>query len=231
MADKYLEIIDLFEKKVTFWQNRHSDLKESIIKINAAEKKRTKYEILNSVVFNQDLRKIKKNGPKYILVADNPGMDEQKNSRYLTGLSGKMARNFFENNGLVWSFENEVAVFNKSCIHTHSTKDLKKLKKYKELFDESQIFMADILVDVQKIFNCDVWIVGCSELKRKGLFETYLERLKKRYSGDAEYLRDKVFFYPHFSYGNFNRNLNAVMKKEPDLEIKEALRKAGEKIL
>ena len=91
--------------------------------------------------------------------------------------------------------------------------------------------MADMLVDMQKFFNCDVWIIGCSELRRKGIFETYLERLRFRYSHDAQDLKKKVFFYPHFSYGNFNRNLNVVREKEATFNIKEVLRKAGKEIL
>jgi len=231
MNTQYLEIINSFEKKVKLWQKNYPDLKESLTQINSGEEKRTKYDVLNSLVFNSDLRKIGKNGPKYILVADNPGMDEQKNGRYLVGLSGKMARNFFENNGLVENFEKEVAVLNKSCVHTHSTRDLKKLKEYKDLCGDTQVFMADMLVDMQKIFNCDVWIIGCSEMKRKGIFETYLERLRSRYLDDAKSLKSKVFFYPHFSYGNFNRNLNTVLNVEPQLGIKDALSKAGKEIL
>jgi hypothetical protein len=227
----YLKIIENFEKKVASWKKDNPNLKESIIEINSAEKKRTEYEVINSVVFNEDLRKIGKKGPKYILVADNPGMEEQKQSRYLVGLSGKMARNFFHVHGLVNDFESEVAVLNKSCIHTHSTRDLKKLKKYKDLSDQSQKVMADMLVDVQKLYNCDIWVIGCSELKRKGLFEIYLERLRKRYSEDAADLKNRIFFYPHFSYGNFNRNLNVILKDEPELGIKDALKKAGKEIL
>jgi len=231
MNTQYLKIVDAFEKKVKLWQKNCPDLLDSIVDINLGEEKRTKYEVINSLVFNNDLRKIGKSGPKYILVADNPGMDEQKDSRYLIGLSGKMARNFFLNNGLVEDFEKEVAVLNKSCLHTHSTKDLKKLKEYSEISTDSQSYMADMLVDIQKLFNCDVWVIGCSEMKRKGIFETYLERLRFRYSGDAKDLKKKVFFYPHFSYGNFNRNLNVVLKDEPELEIKDALSKAGKDIL
>ena len=231
MTDKYLQIVDNFEKKVAFWQSEYPQLKESISSINKTEKNRTKYDVVNSLVFNTDLREIGKKGPKYILVADNPGMEEQKQSRYLVGLSGKMARNFFRAHELVEDFESEVAVLNKSCVHTHSTRDLRKLKKFKGLGEESQVCMADMLVDIQKIFHCDIWVIGCSEMKRKGLFETYLERLRERYSTDAAHLKNRIFFYPHFSYGNFNRNLNVVLKVEPELEIKDALKKAGKEIL
>lgn len=231
MTDKYLKIVDNFEKKVASWKEIYPDLKDSIIEINSTEVKRTKYEVVNSIVFNNDLRKIREKGPKYLLVADNPGMEEQKQSRYLVGLSGKMARNFFHSNGLVNNFETGVAVLNKSCVHTHSTRDLKKLRKYSDLCDESQKYMADMLVDIQKLYGCDIWVIGCSEMKKKGLFEPYLERLRERYRTDASDLKDRIFFYPHFSYGNFNRNLNVVLRSDPELDVKYALEKAGKEIL
>lgn len=229
----YKKIVSIFEKRVDIWQSEYADLVDTIEKINLKEVRRTPYKVENSVVFNKNLKEIGTVGPKYILVADNPGMDEQKNcnSCYLIGKAGKMARNFFINNGLVKDFDKEVVVLNKSCIHTHSTKDLKKLKEFSDLVSESQVFMADMAIDIQKLFKCDVWIVGCSELKKRGLFEPYLNRLKERYSDDAQKLEKKIFFYPHFSYGNFNKNLNSVLKDDPELEIKTALTMAGKTIL
>jgi len=226
---QFESIIDSFQKQVEQWIGQNSGLAQAIEDLNIKEQKKSVYKVENSVVFNRNLRKIRELGPKYILVADNPGMDEQKNENlcYLIGKAGKVARNFFENNGLVTDFESEVAVLNKTCIHTHSTADLKKLKEYKELISETQRFMADIAIDIQMIYGSKLWITGCSELHEKGLFAQYLSRLNERHSTDAWHLKDKAYFYPHFSYGNFQKKINAVKNADPQLTFPEALKKAG----
>ncbi|MDX9804608.1 MAG: hypothetical protein RBT87_02130 [bacterium] len=226
-------LIDNFGSQVEFWKRENPGLLEKIHCVNVEVcKGENGYRIDNAIVFNRNLRKLSETGPKYIIVADNPGMDEQKeeNSCYLIGKAGQMTRNFFINNGLVTNFDKEVAVLNKTCIHTKSTVDLKKLKSFKHLIDETQIFMADIAVDMQKIFDSKLWVIGCSELKEKGIFAAYLKRLKERYENDAESHRDQLFFYPHFSYGNFQKNLNAVLSQQPELTVEKALVQAGIKI-
>ena len=125
------KLIDLFENKVEVWKKENPGLLEKIQCVNVeACKGGNGYRIDNAIVFNRNLRKLSESGPKYIIVADNPGMDEQKdeNSCYLIGKAGQMTRNFFINNKLVEDFDSQVAVLNKTCIHTKSTGDLKKLK-------------------------------------------------------------------------------------------------------
>lgn len=221
-------ILEKFRDRVSSWTGSNPGLAESIEEFNRKSGKK-EYAVENSIVFNRDLWKIKESGPKFILVADNPGMDEQKNENlcYLIGKAGKVARNFFENNGLVTDFESEVAVLNKTCIHTRSTVDLKKLKEYKGLISETQRFMADVAIDIQMIYGSKLWITGCSELHEKGLFAPYLQRLNERHSTDAWHLKDKAYFYPHFSYGNFQKKINAVKNADPQLTFPEALEKAG----
>jgi len=226
-------LIDNFESQVEFWKRENPALLEKLKSVNVEVcKGGNGYRIDNAIVFNRNLRKLSPEGPKYIIVADNPGMDEQKdeNSCYLIGKAGQMTRNFFINNGLVTDFDAQVAVLNKTCIHTKSTVDLKKLKSFKHLIDETQMFMADLAVDMQKIFDSELWVIGCSELKEKGIFGAYLTRLKERYENDAKDHREKLFFYPHFSYGNFQKNLNAVLLQHPELTMEKALRLAGLKV-
>ena len=67
MTDKYLQIVDNFEKKVAFWQSEYPQLKESISSINKTEKNRTKYDVVNSLVFNTDLREIGKKDTEVLL--------------------------------------------------------------------------------------------------------------------------------------------------------------------
>lgn len=182
------------------------------------------YPLSNAAVFNKNLHKIK--DLKYILVADNPGMTEQKEECYLVGKAGKMARNFFANSGLVSNFDEEVAVLNKTFIHTKSTIDLKKLKEFKNLFIDSQLFMANLAADMLKASNCELWITGCSELTEKGLFAQYLKTLKERCTKEPE-LKERIFFYPHFSFGNFSKNLNSVRAAHPEMSVREALKAAS----
>ena len=182
------------------------------------------YPLSNAAVFNKNLLKIK--DLKYILVADNPGMTEQAQECYLVGKAGKTARNFFANSGLISDFDEEVAVLNKTFIHTKSTIDLKKLKEFKNLFPDSQIFMANLAVDMLEASDCELWITGCSELTEKGLFAPYLETLKERCAKNPE-LKERIFFYPHFSFGNFSKNLNVVRAAHHEMSVKEALKAAG----
>ena len=182
------------------------------------------YPLSNVAVFNKNLLKIK--DLKYILVADNPGMTEQAQECYLVGKAGKMARNFFANSGLANDFDEEVAVLNKTFIHTKSTVDLKKLKNFNDLFLDSQVFMANLAIDMLEASECELWITGCSELKEKGLFAPYLKTLKERCAKDTE-LKERIFFYPHFSFGNFSKNLNSVRATHPEMSVKEALKAAS----
>ena len=182
------------------------------------------YPLSNAVVFNRNLLKI--TNLKYILVADNPGMTEQEEECYLVGKAGKTARNIFKNNSLVSDFDEEVAVLNKTFIHTKSTLDLKKLKNFKNLFEDSEKFMANLAVDMLEATEAELWITGCSELGEKKLFSEYLRTLRLRCTGNPA-LKERIFFYPHFSFGNFSKNLNSVLSKNPGISVKEALKAAS----
>ena len=182
------------------------------------------YTLENAAVFNRNLKKI--TNLRYILVADNPGVTEQHEECYLVGKAGKTARNFFKNNSLVGDFDEEVAVLNKTFIHTKSTLDLKKLKNFKSLFENSEKFMANLAVDMLEATEAELWITGCSELGEKKLFSEYLKTLQSRCAQNPA-LKERVFFYPHFSFGNFSKNLNSVLSQNPEMSVKEALKKAS----
>ena len=182
------------------------------------------YILENAAVFNKNLKKI--TNLRYILVADNPGVTEQHEECYLVGKAGKTARNFFKNNSLVSDFDEEVAVLNKTFIHTKSTLDLKKLKNFKSLFEDSEKFTANLAVDMLEASDAELWITGCCELTEKGLFAAYLKTLKERCAKNHA-LKERIFFYAHFSYGNFSRNLNSVRTEHPEMSVKEALKAAS----
>lgn len=175
-------------------------------------------------VYNEDLDKFNQHcGIRYIVLADNPGKEEAAESRYLVGHAGKQARNFFTVSGLVGEFDSEVMVLNKTCIHTNSTTDLRKLKNGK-LLGESQKFMGDLAYEFHRLLSCEIWIVGCSELHSRGIFSLFRETLAARYCGEKNLpLKNRVRCYKHFSYGNFSHDL----KLHPSGDINEKLEAVG----
>jgi len=217
--NKIQDLVRNFENHVSKVNSENPEFFQAVEEIAKAYG----YPLSNAVVFNRNLLKI--TNLKYILVADNPGMTEQEEECYLVGKAGKTARNFFKNNGLVSDFDKEVAVLNKTFIHTKSTLDLKKLKNFKNLLEDSEKFMANLAADMLEAADAELWITGCSELGEKKLFAEYLKTLKERCVQNPE-LKEKIFFYPHFSFGNFSKNLNSVMAKNPEMSVKKALKAA-----
>ena len=222
--NKIQDLVRNFENNVSKVNSENPEFFQAVAKLCESYG----YPLLNAVVFNRNLLKI--TNLRYILVADNPGMTEQEEECYLVGKAGKTARNFFKNNSLVSNFDEEVAVLNKTFIHTKSTLDLKKLKNFKNLFEDSEKFMANLAVDMLEAADAELWITGCSELTEKGLFSEYLKTLKSRCAGNPA-LKERIFFYPHFSFGNFSRNLNSVLSENPGTSVKEALKKASLDVL
>lgn len=221
--NKIQDLVRNFKNHVSKVNSENPDFFESVANLCRTYG----YTLSNAAVFNKNLLKLK--NLKYILVADNPGVTEQEEECYLVGKAGKTARNFFANSSLANDFDEEVAVLNKTFIHTKSTLDLKKLKEFKNLFVDSQIFMANLAVDTLEASKCELWITGCSELTEKGLFAAYLKTLKERCAKNPE-LKERIFFYPHFSFGNFSKNLNSVRSAHPEMSVREALKAATLKI-
>ncbi|MBO7126772.1 hypothetical protein J6W78_04420 [bacterium] len=218
--NKIQDLVRNFENHVSKVNSENPEFFQAVEEIAKAYG----YPLSNAAVFNRNLLKI--TNLKYILVADNPGMTEQHEECYLVGKAGKTARNFFKNNGLVSDFDEEVAVLNKTFIHTKSTLDLKKLKNFKSLFEDSEKFTANLAVDMLEATEAELWITGCSELGEKKLFSEYLKTLKSRCAQNPA-LKKRIFFYPHFSFGNFSKNLNSVLAKNPEMSVKEALKAAN----
>ena len=72
----------------------------------------------------------------------------------------------------------------------------------------------------------ELWLVGYSELKPKGLFKEYRETLKASYS-ENKAVWEKVFVYQHFSMNRFTIDLGDFMKKNEQLGLKESLERLG----
>jgi hypothetical protein len=200
-----------------------------------AEREGGTYPLETPIVFNRTFDDITKNDEiKLILVADNPGRREQeiKNQRYLVGNSGKLADGFFKKNPeLGIDFRKNVIILNKTPIHTARTIELKKLIELsgtntKQAIEDSQRKMAELLYQFQKALGgIPVWIIGYSEMKKKGLFEIYTDTIKSLYP-ESELLREKLFLYRHFSMNQFSIDLN--QKKTTAETLETALTRIGE---
>lgn len=173
-----------------------------------------KYPVETPVVYNHALDDVKKTDEiKLIVIGDNPGKNEQlhKNQRYLVGLAGKIADNFFKAHpGFGIDFRKNVIILNKTPIHTAKTKELSRLLKedtdgsFKQFFEKTQIFNAKKTAQLQKALQCPLWLIGYGELREKGLFKSYAKTLKNEYEREKE---PPVFLYQHFSMNCFAINL------------------------
>jgi hypothetical protein len=171
------------------------------------------YKVETPVVYNTAFNDITIDSEiKYILVGDNPGRREQsaENRKYLVGPSGKIAAKFFRDN-LGIDFYKNVIILNKTPIHSPRTIELKDLCKLGgqtivHALEKSQKDMAHLLLEFHEAFAVPVYITGYSEMKKGGLFEKYLEELKRLYADKPEMYK-QLFFFRHFSMNQFTIDL------------------------
>jgi len=190
--------------------------------------KNSSYTVETPVVYNSALDEITADDEiKLILVADNPGRCEQaaENRRYLVGPSGKIAQKFFLGNPqLGIDFTKNVIILNKTPIHSPRTAELKQLcltedgsNSIAASLEESQNKMALLLLEFQEALCVPVYIIGYSEMKKGGIFETYTETLNKLYTG-KKHLYDQVFLFRHFSMNQFTIDLKKRALKGETVE-------------
>ena len=222
------------KKMVTKWQELFPNLKD-LQKQAAIIAKTPDYPFETPIVYNLALEEISKNDEiKLIVIGDNPGKDEQlaKNNKYLVGQAGKIAEGFFNRNeNLGIDFRKNVIILNKTPIHSAKTSQLKTIarlggEKISEFIKESQIWMAKRTAQLHIEMNnqilqenqTELWLVGYSELKEKGLFLNYRDELKKYYSADDKSKSNwqKVFVYQHFSMNRFTMDLKNYIEKKID---------------
>ncbi|MDR2595860.1 MAG: hypothetical protein LBC76_00925 [Treponema sp.] len=179
--------------------------------------KNSSYTVETPVVYNSALDNITASDEiKLILVADNPGRREQaaENRRYLVGPSGKIAQKFFRDNPqLGIDFTKNVIILNKTPIHSPRTAELRRLclsetnsNSITAAIEESQKKMAQLLLEFHEALCTPVYIIGYSEMKKSGIFETYTETLKELYIG-KKFLYDQIFLFRHFSMNQFTIDL------------------------
>jgi hypothetical protein len=175
------------------------------------------YRIETPVVYNQALDDIgPKDSPRFIVVADNPGKNEQKaeNQRYLVGQSGKLAQGWFAKE-LGQDFRTSALIINKTPIHTPKTAELARLRalaradsparaaRLDELLAESQRTMAGIAFRLHECLGGALWVSGYGELGGKRLFSAWAAEATRLYADAPPELRGKVWVFRHFSMNQF----------------------------
>lgn len=192
--------IESFQDQISQWQIRYPQWQERI-------------------VFNEDLLKLNPTEIRFILVGDNPGKEEQKAKRYLIGTAGQGARRFFEETAhLVESFEKQVMVLNKTPLFTPATMDLGELKEIETLLSESQEYMAHLMIRLQKLLDCPLWITGfggCRNAKgewnlkiaKSRPLAPFFKALKTEFE-KSECDSQKLGFFKHFSYAHFQKDIH-----------------------
>lgn len=225
-----------FRDKVLLWSNRIKNLSE--IQAKVAKESGAIYPVECPLVYNTALDELTiQDDIKLIVIGDNPGKEEQykKNNRYLVGQAGRIAEGFFRRKDeLGIDFRKNVVILNKTPIHSGKTIQLKKISSYcgQEFDDfllETQIWMSEktaklhqdlIKHSLQGHFIPELWLVGYSELNKKGLFCDYAKKLKKSYDENIS-CWDKVFYFQHFSMNRFTIDLNDFVKKNELFDLYE----------
>jgi hypothetical protein len=175
------------------------------------------YSVETPIVYNKALDDFgPQDQPLFIIVADNPGKNEQKtvNQRYLVGQSGKLAKGWFSSE-LNLDFQKACIIINKTPIHTPKTVELGRLRKLAHahspelgrnldlLLEESQRFMASLAFRLHSALDSIVWVSGYGELGPGRLFSSWAEETKKLYADADPELRQRLWVFRHFSMNQF----------------------------
>lgn len=237
VTQKQFLAFDNFRKEFkSYCHSLNSKYKEILFPLQkaSAAKDTPDYPLETAIVYNTALDEITLDSEiKLIVIGDNPGKDEQlfKNQKYLVGQAGKIATGFFmQNPELKTDFRKNAIILNKTPIHSAKTNHLRSIisssKIARTLLEETQIHMAKITAKLQQDLNCEIWMVGYSELKEKGLFASYKEALKNEYNSTTENW-NKVFVFQHFSMNRFSIDLKAFMQNHPAQSLQNSIRQLG----
>ncbi len=227
---EFVKIRADFGQRIKEWTLGLPDLDQALMQL-ATLSGENNYSIETPIVYNRALDDITRESDiKWIVVADNPGKKEQEagRQRYLVGTSGMMAERFFMKE-LSVDFRKETAVINKTPIHSPKTAQLRKLVQIypeaKPIIEESQLFMASMLLCLQACFDAKVWVMGLSELRPAGLFSAWLAKLKELYKSAEKKYTDELYFFNHFSMGSFSADL--ARRRKPAESAHEAVLRIG----
>lgn len=257
----------IFIEKIDEWNKRCPQLK--VLQEAAAKAANTpSYSFETPIVYNRDLDRFTRDDDiKLIVIGDNPGKDEQllKNNKYLVGQAGKIADGFFKRNPeLGVDFRKNVIILNKTPVHSAKTNQLKHIIKnggvqVAALIRESQLWMAEQTAKLHSALCSgasgggvapELWLVGYAELKGKGIFIPYRDKLKESYGVctagtdlagangtngtdllvSGAYAWSKVYVFQHFSMNRFTIDLCKLTEEHSwdYLSLIERIHKAGD---
>ena len=238
--DYFVDFRGTFQRHCENWNKEFAPLLEPLQK-GAASKDTPSYPVETGVVYNQSLDEVtEETDIKLIVIGDNPGKDEQlrRNRRYLVGQAGKIGAGFFARNPqLAVDFRKNTIILNKTPVHTAKTAHLRYLLKHGpaeivKLIEESQVWMAEQTAALHQILcegcdgqsgtgestgtqsgvqGCQLWLVGYAELKDRGLFLGYRDKLADSYCKSPAW--EKVLVYQHFSMNRFTIDLKECIEK------------------
>ena len=178
---------------------------------------KTKLESLNTdpenpiAVINNDWNNLVE-PIKLIIVGDNPGEKEKKCGVYFhsEGQAGSRARKFArkfldinENDQL-----HNVVLMNKCPIYSKNTSSLKVSDDPKSDFRKSLCFTVSVLKKLSENKDLPILITGISSNKLNRRFYKELFQI--------ENWEEKFLFSKHFSYNNFQKQLNDCKKSSLD---------------
>ena len=225
-----------YKRMIKEWSSRLPNL-QKLQKLVAEEAGVPDYPFETPVVYNRALDDLTQDDDiKLIVIGDNPGKEEQlaRNNRYLVGQAGRIAEGYFKRNlDLGVDFRRNVIILNKTPVHSAKTAQLRAMVKYGDaevaaLLEESQMWCARETARLHaelcragadsvrggEGFQPELWLIGYSELKKKGIFERYRDELKDFYiknGGSAEW--NRVYVFQHFSMNRFTIDLADYEKK------------------
>ncbi len=213
----FCDFKDEFKSKVEEWKKAAPELTE-LQKEAARLAKTPEYPFETTVVYNRSLDDITPQDEiKLIVIGDNPGKDEQlaKNNRYLVGQAGKIAEGYFRKNPeLGVDFRKNVIILNKTPVHSAKTIQLNAIakqggEKIADLIKTSQLWMAEKTAGLHAALGTELWLVGYSELKPRGIFCPYRDELKAACTPQAW---EHVYVFQHFSMNRFTIDLGDFIK-------------------
>lgn len=197
--------------------------------------KTPEYPLETPVVYNRALDEITpEDDIRLLVIGDNPGKDEQlsKNNKYLVGQAGKIGAGFFARNPeLGIDFRKNVIILNKTPVHSAKTAQLNYIRKnggaeIRRLIEESQIWMAEHTAALlNALETAELWLVGYSELKDKGIFTSYKNALRSACRNDRVW--ERVFVFQHFSMNRFTIDLDAFRRKNSSLSLMQSIHALG----
>ena len=212
----FCDFKDDFKQKVAEWKAAAPELTQ-LQREAALLAKTPEYPFETSVVYNRSLDEVTtQDDIKLIVIGDNPGKDEQlaKNNRYLVGQAGKIAEGYFKRNReLGVDFRRNVIILNKTPVHSAKTAQLNTIAKQggesvSKLIKESPCWMAELTATLHAVLGTELWLVGYSELKDKGMFSLYRDTLKEACKAESSEAWNRVYVFQHFSMNRFTIDLS-----------------------